>query len=72
MSALPLSLRAHRDAAAFYYIVTELMSGGELFDKIIKKSTYTEVQARDVIASLAGALSYMHSKRIAHRDLKVS
>jgi serine/threonine protein kinase len=32
---------------------------------------YTERQARDVIASLADALSYMHAKKIAHRDLKV-
>lgn len=38
---------------------------------MVMQAHYTEREARDVIASLADALSYMHAKKIAHRDLKV-
>jgi len=53
-----------------YHLVTEYLEGGELFDRIVEKSSYTESEARDVCKVLFDALSYMESKRIAHRDLK--
>mmetsp|Transcript_37179 Transcript_37179/g.79315 ORF Transcript_37179/g.79315 Transcript_37179/m.79315 type:complete len:685 (+) Transcript_37179:155-2209(+) len=53
-----------------YYLVTEYLDGGELFDRIVDKSSYTESEARDVCAILFGAIEYMHSKGVAHRDLK--
>lgn len=53
-----------------YYLVAEYLEGGELFDRIVHKSSYTESEARDVCKILFGALSYMNSKGIAHRDLK--
>lgn len=54
----------------FYYLVTEKMSGGELFDRIVQKSYYNEKEARDVCRTLFKALAYCHSKKVAHRDLK--
>lgn len=54
----------------YYYLVTEKMMGGELFDRIVQKSYYNEKEARDVCRILFGALNYIHSKKIAHRDLK--
>jgi serine/threonine protein kinase len=59
----------YEDAAAFY-IITELMTGGELFDRIVTRTAYSEREARDIVRTLAEALCYMHSKGIAHRDLK--
>mmetsp|Transcript_17745 Transcript_17745/g.38338 ORF Transcript_17745/g.38338 Transcript_17745/m.38338 type:complete len:375 (+) Transcript_17745:843-1967(+) len=53
-----------------YYLVTEYLEGGELFDRIVDKSSYTESEARDSLKILFGALAYMHSEGIAHRDLK--
>lgn len=53
-----------------YHLVTEYLEGGELFDRIVEKSSYTESEARDVCKILFDALSYMELKRIAHRDLK--
>mmetsp|Transcript_40027 Transcript_40027/g.72112 ORF Transcript_40027/g.72112 Transcript_40027/m.72112 type:complete len:398 (+) Transcript_40027:606-1799(+) len=53
-----------------YYLVAEYLEGGELFDRIVDKSSYTESEARDVCRILFGALSYIHSKGIVHRDLK--
>lgn len=52
------------------YLVMELLQGGELFDRILEKRTFTEKEARNVTRGLLQALSYMHSRSIAHRDLK--
>jgi serine/threonine protein kinase len=48
----------------------ELLQGGELFERILQKKTFTEAEARDVARGLLSALSYMHAQNIAHRDLK--
>jgi serine/threonine protein kinase len=54
----------------FCFLVCELMPGGELFDRIIEKKTFSEKEARNACQCVLGALEYMHSKRVAHRDLK--
>lgn len=54
----------------FYYLVTEKMLGGELFDRIVQKSYYNEKEARDTCLVLFQAIQYCHSKQVAHRDLK--
>jgi len=53
-----------------YYLVLEEMSGGELFDRIVKKSFYTEGDARDLCRFLLEAMKYCHDHNVAHRDLK--
>lgn len=55
---------------SYYYLITEQMKGGELFDRIVSKSFYNEKEARDVCKILFEAIGYCHSKSIAHRDLK--
>ena len=52
------------------YLVMELMVGGELFDRIIQKRTFSEIDAREVIRCMLEALKFMHDKRVTHRDLK--
>ena len=58
------------DDESYFYLVTELMSGGELFDRIVTKTFYNEKEARDVCKILFEALNYCHKKNVAHRDLK--
>lgn len=58
------------DERKYYYLVTEMMNGGELFDRIVEKEFYNEREARDVSKILFDAISYCHSRNIAHRDLK--
>ena len=58
------------DEGTDYYIVTELVEGGELFDRIVSKAHYTEKEARDLIKSLLETLNYMHTTGVVHRDLK--
>lgn len=48
----------------------EMMTGGELFDRIIDKSKYTENEARVVVVDLLDALKYCHAMGIVHRDIK--
>lgn len=48
----------------------ELLEGGELFNRIRSKGTYTEVDAIKVMKNILAALAYLHDKRIVHRDLK--
>jgi calcium/calmodulin-dependent protein kinase I len=53
-----------------YYIVTEFMGGGELFDRIVKKHFYSEAEAQKVVHTIASTLKYLHDKKIVHRDLR--
>jgi len=53
-----------------FFMVIELMEGGELFERIVKKTFYNEKEARDLIRILLDALAYLHHRDIVHRDLK--
>jgi len=53
-----------------YYIVTEFVGGGELFDRIIEKEYYSEKDAQKLVLTIAKALQYCHSRGVVHRDLK--
>jgi serine/threonine protein kinase len=46
------------------------VSGGELFDRIIKKGYYTEEDAKKIVQDVLNAVAYLHSHKIVHRDLK--
>jgi serine/threonine protein kinase len=51
-------------------MVTELVEGGELFDRIVAKTSYTEKEARDVIRVVLETIAALHDMDIVHRDLK--
>lgn len=53
-----------------FYIVTQLATGGELFDRLIEKTSFTEYDACDIIYQLLDAIAYLHERGIAHRDIK--
>ncbi|CAH1779729.1 unnamed protein product [Owenia fusiformis] len=52
------------------YMVMELATGGELFDRIIAKGSFTERDATRVLRMVLDGLRYLHSLGISHRDLK--
>ncbi|XP_074063514.1 serine/threonine-protein kinase H2 [Macrotis lagotis] len=52
------------------YIVMELATGGELFDRIISQGTFTERDAITILKMIVDGVRYLHSLQITHRDLK--
>jgi len=54
----------------YVYLVMEVCSGGELFERITAKGHFSEAEACDVFNQIMHALYYCHSFNICHRDLK--
>ena len=59
------------ESATDLYLVMECCSGGELFDRIKEKGSYSEKDASVVMRQMTEGIRYMHSNGIAHCDLKV-
>ncbi|KAJ3524174.1 hypothetical protein NM688_g8607 [Phlebia brevispora] len=53
------------------WLVTELCSGGELFDYLAEKGRLDEEESRIFFGQLCLAVAYVHEKGIVHRDLKL-
>ena len=58
----------------YFYLIMELCSGGELFDRIISNiesgKPFTEEQAAEIFHQMMSAINYCHKNNIVHRDLK--
>lgn len=52
------------------YLVMELCTGGELFDRIVKKGHLQEREAAIIMEQVLRAVHYMHKLDVSHRDLK--
>ena len=48
----------------------EMAAGGELFDRLVTRGTYTEQQASTLIQEITEGLAYLHQQGIVHFDLK--
>jgi serine/threonine protein kinase len=59
----------HDDAN--YYVVLELCPNGDLFDFILSQRALKEEESKPIFKEIAQALSYLHSRGIAHRDIKL-
>jgi calcium-dependent protein kinase len=53
-----------------YHLVMELYTGGELFDKVLELSHFSESLAADVMKQVLSGVTYCHKHQIVHRDLK--
>ena len=54
-----------------YYFYAFRLRGGELFDFISEKERLSEEEASDFIKQILLGVKHMHSKGVAHLDLKV-
>lgn len=59
-----------QESENYYYIVQELLRGGEIFGEIVKYTYFSEDLSRHVIKQLALAVKHMHSMGVVHRDIK--
>ncbi|PKK17041.1 calcium/calmodulin-dependent protein kinase I, partial [Columba livia] len=58
------------ESGTHLYLIMQLVSGGELFDRIVEKGFYTERDASALIRQILDAVKYLHDMGIVHRDLK--
>uniref|UniRef100_A0A8C6WZG6 Calcium/calmodulin-dependent protein kinase Ia n=1 Tax=Neogobius melanostomus TaxID=47308 RepID=A0A8C6WZG6_9GOBI len=65
-----VSLEDIFESTSHLYLVMQLVSGGELFDRIVEKGFYTERDASQLIQQILDAVKYLHDMGIVHRDLK--
>ncbi|EPQ59363.1 Pkinase-domain-containing protein [Gloeophyllum trabeum ATCC 11539] len=66
-----VKLISFSESAEHYFLVLELMEGGELFHQIVKLTYFSENLARHVILQVAQGIRYLHEERgVVHRDIK--
>lgn len=53
------------------YLVLELVTGGELLNKVKEKSSLSEEEARFYFQQIISAVAFCEKQHIAHRDLKL-
>jgi len=53
-----------------FYIVTEYIAGGELFEYIVRKNKLEEEEAKVLFKQMVDGVGYLHSLNVSHRDLK--
>ncbi|CEM13211.1 unnamed protein product [Vitrella brassicaformis CCMP3155] len=53
-----------------FYCVTELSTGGEVFEKFLKHN-FSEPMAASVLQQVLSAVAYCHEKHVCHRDMKL-
>jgi len=53
-----------------FYLVFEKLNGGPLLEHIQRRKFLTECEASTIVRNLAQAIQFLHSRGIAHRDVK--
>ncbi|KIK65430.1 hypothetical protein GYMLUDRAFT_38887 [Collybiopsis luxurians FD-317 M1] len=66
-----VKLLSFSESEEHYFLVLELMEGGELFHQIVKLTYFSENLSRHVIVQVAQGIRYLHEERgVVHRDIK--
>lgn len=53
------------DDGKYVYVVTELMKGGELLDKILRQKFFSEREASAVLFTITKTVEYLHAQGVS-------
>jgi serine/threonine protein kinase len=65
-----VSLHTYFEDDDFFHVVMDYISGGEMFDHLIKNGAYSEADAARLVREVASALAFLHGIGVVHADLK--
>lgn len=65
-----VSLHTYFEDDDYFHVVMDYISGGEMFDHLIKNGAYSEADAARLVREVASALAFMHGIGVVHADLK--
>ncbi|WIA08867.1 hypothetical protein OEZ85_008288 [Tetradesmus obliquus] len=65
-----VTLRGAYEDKHHVHIVMEVCQGGELFDRIVERGSYTEKDAAEAIRTIVKVVQHCHNMNVIHRDLK--
>eukprot|EP00560_Eucampia_antarctica_P001865 CAMPEP_0197841304 /NCGR_PEP_ID=MMETSP1437-20131217/46096_1 /TAXON_ID=49252 ORGANISM="Eucampia antarctica, Strain CCMP1452" /NCGR_SAMPLE_ID=MMETSP1437 /ASSEMBLY_ACC=CAM_ASM_001096 /LENGTH=877 /DNA_ID=CAMNT_0043451031 /DNA_START=75 /DNA_END=2708 /DNA_ORIENTATION=+ len=54
----------------YFYLVMDLVAGGEMFDHLINYGAYSEADAARLMHEVASALAFLHGVGVIHADMK--
>jgi len=57
-------------AGEHHYFVMEYVDGDTVYDRIVQKKRFSELEAIDVVRQVASALKHAHERGFIHRDIK--
>ncbi|GAX12791.1 hypothetical protein FisN_15Hh270 [Fistulifera solaris] len=63
-------LRDMYEDHSYFYLILDLVSGGEMFEHLIHFGAYSEADAARLIQEVASALAFLHGVGVVHADLK--
>ncbi|XP_055499467.1 ribosomal protein S6 kinase alpha-6 isoform X3 [Leucoraja erinacea] len=67
-----ITLKDVYDDGRYVYLVTELLKGGELLDRLLRQKFFSEREASAVLFTITKTVEYLHCQGVVHRDLKPS
>ncbi|KAM9577852.1 ribosomal protein S6 kinase alpha-3 isoform 3-T5 [Trichechus inunguis] len=63
-----ITLKDVYDDGKYVYVVTELMKGGELLDKILRQKFFSEREASAVLFTITKTVEYLHAQGVLKRQ----
>ena len=64
------TLHEHYQDSNYYYLILDLLSGGEMFDALVERGAYSELDASRIFRDVTSAIHFLHGIGLIHGDIK--